>query len=371
MNAFSAGGGNITVDNRGTIIAGGIGINVGNGASNPSSANGQISVINSGTVNAPGRAVHARCDDRQRQQHPDRNGLQQLPPIPSPRACSPARRTTSLISFFAGNGSVTNSGSITGNVSFAGNGSFTNASGAFWNLNGSNFFGNGTSAINNAGFINMSGVASLSAIGAIALSNTGNIFVLQNSSAQIFGNVTGAGTVNLVDRSALEFGLSVAATQTINLAGKGLLTFDNPASVGSNLPINFTSSTNGNVGSVITLQGAGITAANVSGTTLTVTGAQSYSFQVTGAGLSGNAFNVLSPNRIVLVPTTGAGSTIISNVNTPTTSVRQPHQSTPIVSTSSTTTTLRAVGPASSSRPATLSPPIPMRSWSMRVRTSR
>ena len=54
VNAFSAGGGNITVDNRGTITAGSIGINTGNGASNPSSANGLISVINSGTVTAPG-----------------------------------------------------------------------------------------------------------------------------------------------------------------------------------------------------------------------------------------------------------------------------------------------------------------------------
>ncbi|MEH2620648.1 hypothetical protein V1285_005594 [Bradyrhizobium sp. AZCC 1620] len=316
VNAFSAGGGNITVDNRGTIIAGGIGINVGNGASNPSSANGQISVINSGTVSAPGAPfmpVVTIGNGNSSQTAMVSNSF------PHSIASSLFPRTTNnvAISFFAGNGSVTNSGSITGNVSFAGNGSFTNASGALWSLNGSNFFGNGTSVINNAGFINMSGVASLSAISAIALMNTSNIFVLENSSAQIFGNVTGVGTVNLLDRSALEFGLSVAATQTVNLTGKGLLTFDNPASAGSNLPINFMSSTNGNVGSVITLQGAGITAANVSGATLTVTGAQSYSFQVTGSGLSGNTFNVLSPNRIVLVPTTGAGSTIISNVNTP------------------------------------------------------
>ena len=44
VNASSAGGGNITIDNRGTINAGNIGINTGNGASNPSSVNGLISV---------------------------------------------------------------------------------------------------------------------------------------------------------------------------------------------------------------------------------------------------------------------------------------------------------------------------------------
>src|SRR5262249_2166853 len=226
------------------------------------SANGQISISNSGTINAPGAPFIPVVAIG--------NGNSTQPATVSNSAghsiaSSLFGRTTNnfAISFNAGNGSVTNNGTITGNVTFAVNSSFTNN--GTWNTNGSNNFCSGSATISNAGTINMSGISIFSALSAMALSNTGGILVAANSSAQILGSVTGTGTITLTDRSGLELGSSVAATQTINLAGKGLLTFDNPASVGSNLPINFTSSTNGNVGSVITLQSAGITAANVSG----------------------------------------------------------------------------------------------------------
>ncbi|MGH6708545.1 MAG: hypothetical protein ACREEK_06195 [Bradyrhizobium sp.] len=313
VNAFNAGGGNITVDNRGTIAAGSIGINTGNGAINPSSVNGLISVINSGTIVAPGAPYMPVVNIG----NANSNQTATLGNSGTIAAGLFARTTNNIVVTINGNGAVTNSngGVITGNVSFNANGIITNAIGGIWNLNGWNNLGNGAPAINNAGMMTLSGLASLSSNGTLALSNTGNIIVLPNSSAQIFGNVTGAGTVTLGDRSALELGFSVASTQAINFAGRGLLTFDNPASVGSNLPLNFMSGSNGNLGSVITLQTGNITAANVAGSTLTVTGTQNYSFQVSGSGLSGNMFNVLAPNQIVLVPTS---ATIVSN-NAPST----------------------------------------------------
>ncbi|UWU74072.1 Ig-like domain-containing protein [Bradyrhizobium huanghuaihaiense] len=312
VNAFSAAGGSITINNQGVISAAGIGISVGNGSS--ASVNGLISISNSGTINAPGvpfMPVVAIGNGNSTQTATISNAAGKF------IASSLFARTTNnfAISVFAGNGSVTNNGSITGNISFSGtgSGSVNNTLGATWNINGSNFFGSGANAISNAGIINMLGLAALSGAGAIALSNTGNISVLPNSSAQIFANVTGAGSILLGDHSALELGLSVAATQTINFGGRGLLTFDNPASVGANLPLNFSASGSGNVGSIITLGSGGITAANISGSTLTVSGVQNYAFQVSGTGLSGNMFDVLSSNRIVLVPTS---ATIISGVTT-------------------------------------------------------
>ena len=81
--------------------------------------------------------------------------------------------------------------------------------------------------------MNVSGWAFLSANGGpVALSNTSAINVAQNSVAQIFANVSGAGTISIGDRSAVEIGGSVAASQGFNILGRGLLTFDNPASVG-------------------------------------------------------------------------------------------------------------------------------------------
>ena len=126
--------------------------------------------------------------------------------------------------------------------------------------------------------------------------------------------MSGAGTISIGDRSALEISGSVAASQGFNILGKGLLTFDNPSSLGPNLPLNFGGSVTGNLGTIISLMNAGISATNIAGPTLTVAGAfQSYSFQLSGSGLSGNYFDVLSPDRIILVPTT---ATIISNVTT-------------------------------------------------------
>ena len=235
MNAFSAGGGNITIDNRGTINAGNIGINTGNGASNPSSVNGLISVLNSGTVNAPG-APYMPVVNINNSNSSQTATLSNS--LGGTIAAGLFGRTTNnvAVSIFSGNGAITNSGTITGNVALFANGNFTNAIGGIWNLNGNNSFGTGATAISNAGTMNVSGWAFLSAkVGPgspIALSNTSAINVAQNSVAQIFANVSGAGTISMGDRSALEIGGSVAASQGFNILGRGLLTFDNPASVG-------------------------------------------------------------------------------------------------------------------------------------------
>ncbi len=298
VNAFSAGGGNITVDNRATVNAGTIGINTGNGASNPSSANGLISVINSGTVNAPGLpyipVVNIGNSNSSQTATLSNNSGGTI-------AAGMFGRTTSnvAVSIYSGNGAITNSGTITGNVALFANGNFTNAIGGIWNLNGNNNFGTGATAISNAGTMNVSGWTFLSANGGlVALSNTNTINVAQNSVAQIFANVSGAGAISVGDRSALEIGGSVAASQRFNILGRGLLTFDNAAAVGPNLPINFTSATNGNIGSVITMSGAGFTGSTPTNPTLTAAAVQSYSLQMSGSGLTGNMFDVLSPNRL-------------------------------------------------------------------------
>src|SRR5262249_16764483 len=142
VNAFAAGGGNITINNQGSIAAAGVGISASNGSSNPATANGLISITNSGMVTAPGAPFMPVVNINNANSN-------QTATVSNSAGHSIAStlfgRTTNnvAISFNSGNGSVTNNGSITGNVSFAANGSFTNASGGLWNLNGSNFFGSG------------------------------------------------------------------------------------------------------------------------------------------------------------------------------------------------------------------------------------
>ncbi|MBB4369391.1 hypothetical protein GGD63_002179 [Bradyrhizobium sp. cir1] len=319
VTAFSAAGGNITIDNQGAISAAAIGVSAGNGSS--ASVNGLISISNSGTINAPGvpfMPVVTIGNGNSTQTATVSNAAGK-----SIASTLFARTTNNVaISFFAGNGSVTNNGSITGNISFSGtgSGSFSNALGATWKTNGWNSFGSGTNVISNAGTISMSGLAALFGPSAISLWNTGSIQIASNSSAQIFANVSNApgnpvgstGTISLGDRSALELGLSVDTTQVISLTGRGLLMLDNPAAVTA--PVNFNPDPGkSNIGSVITLQGA-----NFTGPTMTVSSAQSF-FNATGAGLTGNIFDVLSANRLVLVPNVGAGTTIVTGVTAPTT----------------------------------------------------
>ena len=75
------------------------------------------------------------------------------------------------------------------------NATFNNLSGAVWDVFGSNTFGAGTDTINNDGTINVQGSSSFTATGTL--------------------NVTGAGSFTIADGATLEFGGSVAATQTV------------------------------------------------------------------------------------------------------------------------------------------------------------
>nr|WP_246583580.1 Ig-like domain-containing protein [Bradyrhizobium iriomotense] len=319
VTAFSAAGGSITINNQGTISAAAIGVSVNNGSS--ASVNGLISVSNSGTISAPGvpfMPVVTIGNGNSTQTATVSNAAGK-----SIVSTLFGRTTNNVaISFFTGNGSVTNNGTITGNINFNASGSFSNALGATWNTNGWNSFGGGTNVISNAGIISMLGLATFFSPSAIQVWNTGSIQIGANSSAQIFANVSNApgnpvgptGTITLGDRSALELGSSVDATQTISLTGRGLLTLDNPAAVTA--PVNFNSDPNNpdpnqrsNIGSVITVQGA-----NFAGPTMTVSAAQSY-FNATGTGLgsgpSQDVFDVLSANRLVLVPQVGFGTTMV------------------------------------------------------------
>ena len=207
-----------------------------------------------------------------------------------------------------GSATVNNSGVVIGNVNFSAAfninaASFNNNAGGVWNVNGQNYFGGTTNAINNAGTINASGLSIFSSSGPLAISNTGIINVAAFGAALFFGNVSGQGSITIGDRAAVEFGGSVAggATgQTITFAnGNGLMTIDNPSAFNGTIA-------GFSVGDTLDfLGGVTVSGASINGSTLTVTDsahAQTYSYQVTGAQF-GTAFNVLSADKIVMIPT--------------------------------------------------------------------
>jgi len=298
VNAFAQGGGSVTIDNRAAINAGAIGINTGNGTSN-SAATGTVSVINSGTVTAPGAPFNPVINIG------NSNGGQfaTLSNTGTIRADLFTRTTgNTAINMGSSHGSATNSGTIYGNVSLNGTASFTNALGGVWNLNGQNFV---SGSLSNNGTMNISGVATLSA-GSFSQSSTGSIDLLANGAAQIFSSISGSGIITLEDRSMLQFSGFGAVSPTLRFNGKGMLSFDNPASLQANVALNFAGAGFANIGDIITLSGANISgdaSLNLTGSTLTVTGsAQSYTFQVSGQGLTGNTFYMLSPDRFILAP---------------------------------------------------------------------
>jgi hypothetical protein len=101
----------------------------------------------------------------------------------------------------------------------------------------------------------------------------------------ISGAITGVGQLTIAAGSDLE--LSGVTAQTVSFGGNvGTLKLDDPAS--------FTGAITGLVeGDTIDLAGVQATSAVVNGSTLTVTaGAQTFTYQVAGAGLSGNVFAI-------------------------------------------------------------------------------
>lgn len=298
VNAFAQGGGNITIDNRAAINAGAIGINTGNGTSN-SAAIGTVTVTNSGTVIAAGAPFNPVVNLG----NSNSGQFAILSNSGTIRADLFTRTTgNTAINMGSSHGTATNSGTIYGNVSLNGTSSFTNAVGGVWNLNGQNVV---SAALINDGTMKISGVAMLSA-GSFSQSSTGSINLLANGAAQINSGISGSGIITLEDRSVLQFSGFGAVSPTLRFNGKGFLSFDNPASLQPNVALNFAGAEFANIGDIITLSGANISgdaSLNLTGSTLTVTGAaQSYTFQVSGQGLAGNTFYMLSPDRFILAP---------------------------------------------------------------------
>jgi hypothetical protein len=304
VNAFAQGGGSVSIVNQGTItVANGAGITIGTGMGTPNSVNGVISVNNSGVINSLGSA-----------QSPDvqiNNASTQAAIFTNSGIVTAGLfgRTTYNLAVAEYNGSITinNTGTITGNVSLS-SATFNNNVGGTWKVNGWNFLGSAAS-VTNAGFIAISGLSYLNAVGLFALNNASIISIQPNSAAFIDANVSGTNGVFIIgDRSELEFAGSVAG-QTVSFAagGRGVLTLDSPST--------FQGTISGlSAGNIIDFFGGVIvSSASITATTLTITKPDSttLTYQVTGVQPN-TTLNVLSADKIVVVPTTAVTITGLS-----------------------------------------------------------
>ncbi|MCG2645685.1 MULTISPECIES: Ig-like domain-containing protein [Bradyrhizobium] len=319
LNIFAQGGGNVTIVNHGGLtVPTGTGIVAGSGQ--PSTGgSGVISISNlhdvggpasSGLIVALGSLSNATIQvyNWSNQDAAIANsGTITATQFSSTRLNTAIGTYNGPTSTNVGSAIVNNSGVVTGNVSFGAAfnitaASFNNNAGGVWNVNGQNYFGGVTNAINNAGTINASGLSIFSSSGPLAVSNTGAVNVLAFGAALVLGNVSGQGTFTIGDHAALEFGGSVAGGstgQTISFVnGNGLLTLDSPAAFNGTIAGLSIGDTLDFLGGVV------VSSASISGTTLTVTDSahsQTYSYQVAGAA-SGTAFNLLSADKIVMIP---------------------------------------------------------------------
>jgi hypothetical protein len=299
VNAAAQGGGNVTVANAGSITdASGVGINANIGTSVANGVTGLVTVTNTGTIRALGSAFAPVIQIN--------NGSTQ-----SAKLTNSGTITANLegktsgnqaVAVYNGTVTINNTGTISGNVSLNG-GTFNNNAGGTWDTNGSDFFGNGVSAIVNAGIINIAGNTFLGTAGTLTLTNSNTVNgvnVAANGDTFISAAVSGIGTFTVGDRAELEFANSVAG-QTISFAGtNGLLVLDNPASFTGGI---FTGLA---AGDAIELQGIGISSATVNGSTLTIQAVQGANNITLNYGVSFNAtvttFDILSGNEIVFVP---------------------------------------------------------------------
>ncbi|UFW44943.1 Ig-like domain-containing protein [Bradyrhizobium sp. WSM471] len=320
LNIFAQGGGNVTIANHGAVTdPTGYGIVVGTGQ--PSTGgSGVISISNlhdaggqatSGVMVALGSLSNATIQVN--------NWSNQGATVTNSGTIAATQfsltRLNTAIGIYngpnstnVGGATVSNSGGVIGNVNFSAASfnisaaSFNNNAGGVWNVNGQNYFGGVTNAINNAGTINASGLSIFSSSGPLAVNNTGSINVLAFGAALVFGNVSGQGAFTIGDHAALELGGSVAGGptgQTITFVnGNGLLTLDSPSAFNGTIA-------GLSIGDTLDfLGGVTVSSASISGSTLTVTDSahsQTYSYQVIGAA-SGTAFNVLSADKIVVIP---------------------------------------------------------------------
>jgi hypothetical protein len=297
VRAFAQGGGNVTIRNSGTIASAiGSGILAGTGTLAANSVSGLVSVTNSGTIASLGSSFNSVIQIN--------NSSTKAASFTNTGSVTANLYAASNFNFaiaeFNGAINISNSGTISGNVSLGPSSTFNNQPNGIWNIRGQNFFNVGVNTITNFGTINMAGVSALNAAATLAVTNFGAINIAAIGAAYIGGAVSGTGTLNIGDRAELEFASTVSAGQTVSFGGnKGVLILDNPSG--------FIGSISGlAVGDIIALQGPAITSASVSGSTLTVTQSgvlTPLSYTISGT-LIQDTFSVLSGNTIVLVPTT-------------------------------------------------------------------
>ncbi len=335
LNAYAQGGGNVTIANSGIVTAAtGNGINVGTGTGSagnglPGSATGHgaISITNAGAVTGLGAANSAVVQV---------NNFSANAATFSNSGTVTANMLSSglsvAISVYSGpittnTGGVTinnnSGGTISGNVVLSPNflvstSTFNNATGAIWNVNGTNWFGSATSAINNFGTINIAGNSGFYAVvpgAALAFNNFGTVEILSGGYGYIGGAVTGGtapthGSFQIDDRAALEFTNSVISTQTVSFAdGRGLLRLDSPGT--------FAGTISGlAVGDIIDFAGSIIvSSASIAGSTLTVTESNAATLAYTVANVEANTsanFDVLSTDKIVALPTQSASNDVFT-----------------------------------------------------------
>jgi hypothetical protein len=327
LNVYAQGGGNVTIANSGTVtdvtgsgISTGTGTgSTGNGLPGNATGHGVISITNSGAITALGAGNSAVVQIG--------NFSANAAVFTNTGTVTANMLSSGLsvaISNYAGtiatnNGGVTinnnSGGTISGDVALwssflVATSTFNNATGAIWNINGSNGFASATSAINNSGTINIAGNSGFyvsTGIGAaLAFKNSGAVNIQTGGFGYIGGPVSAVaplttGLFLIGDRAGLEFASAVDSTQTVSFVdGKGTLTLDNPAAFAGTISGLTFGDTLDLFGGVI------ISSASVdpTGTTLTVTESNSQTLTYKVANFQAGArLDVLSTDKITVVPT--------------------------------------------------------------------
>ena len=327
LNAYAQGGGNVTIANSGTLVAAtGNGINVGTGTGSTGSGlpgnatgHGTISITNTGAVTGLGATnggAVVQVDNFSANAATFNNSGTVTASMLSSGLSMAISVYSGTITSNTGGSTVNNNsgGTISGNVALSptilvSTSTFNNAAGAIWNVNGNNWFGSATSAINNSGTINIAGNSGFYAGlagAALTFNNSGTVEILPGGYGHIGGAVTGGtalthGSFLIDDHAALEFAGSVVSTQTVSFAdGMGVLRLDNPAT--------FAGTISGlAVGDIIDFAGSIIASgASIAGSTLTVTESNAATIAYTVANIAANAsanLDVLATDKLVVVPT--------------------------------------------------------------------
>jgi hypothetical protein len=355
LNAYAQGGGNVTIANSGTLVAAtGNGINVGTGTGSTGSGlpgnatgHGTISITNTGAVTGLGATnggAVVQVDNFSANAATFNNSGTVTASMLSSGLSMAISVYSGTITSNTGGSTVNNNsgGTISGNVALSptilvSTSTFNNAAGATWNVNGNNWFGSATSAINNSGTIHIAGnsrfYAGLAGA-ALTFNNSGTVEILPGGYGHIGGAVTGGtalthGSFLIDDHAALEFAGSVVSTQTVSFAdGMGVLRLDNPAT--------FAGTISGlAVGDIIDFAGSIIASgASISGSTLTVTESNAATIAYTVANIAANAsanLDVLATDKLVVVPTLSASMDVVpvsGLLNTTYTPVTAPTKST-------------------------------------------